>query len=588
MINYQYKKSEVTSITWELKNKILSNDKLATTPEYMKIGKLDNNGPFNLASVALQTDLQNKPSTEKTNWFFTKASPVNMNKNINNNNRDNNNNNNNAKGKNEETHLHSFITTTDNPSLKLNENNQLKAKHTDEYHDIWTLYDYDELNSIYPTSEYRSWDENDGMDHSIFLTDSTYNSEILFKDKSLDSIIIEHDRLIKDVIYLLVGSPSLCFRWYEPSFILRRSNIRLRYITPAAIKIIIDDMLLFGTIMKNLENTVQQIKLYPENYGAICVSFASCLSDLLIHLQYTILSIFPISNASKIQLKEIHHRMEVFFMLLKQLNQIIYSISKKSEKNILVGHYLLSSIYKQAEIYDDLNTEYNGFYKAIYMSLFIHSSLPWLNILKKWVLFGECDDLYQEFFISDNDTLIDSLVPCFIDLKQAEMIHTIGMKIKQTPIKKTIDLAWWHDFIVNDDIDYKNRDASFTMDWLNKQAPILTILSNPNIEQSSLFLNTFKKYMQWQNEDYVPPLSIIIQQQILTPILEWYQLYQPTTSTSLTSSISMESKKNPIMNRHDVLFTFWENHEDEYPSKYYVDEKCPSFNIATTFLNHSS
>lgn len=88
-------------------------------------------------------------------------------------------------------------------------------------------------------------------------------------------------------------------------------------------------MLLFGTIMKNLENTIQQIKSYPENYGAICVSFACCLSDLLVHLQYTILSIFPIANISKIQLKEIHYRMEVFFVLLKQLNQIVYSISKK-------------------------------------------------------------------------------------------------------------------------------------------------------------------------------------------------------------------------------------------------------------------
>lgn len=96
------------------------------------------------------------------------------------------------------------------------------------------------------------------------------------------------------------------------------------------------------------------------------------------------------------------------------------------------------------------------------MSFFIHSSIPWLNILKKWLLFGECDDPYHEFFIID-DKLIDDLLPCFINLQQAEMIHNIGIKIKQSSIKnedyaeKMNDLTWWDDFIINDDIDVKNR-----------------------------------------------------------------------------------------------------------------------------------
>lgn len=136
-------------------------------------------------------------------------------------------------------------------------------------------------------------------------------------------------------------------------------------------------------------------------------------------------------------------------------------------------------------------------------------------------------------------------------------------------------------------IIFLNRDVPFTIDWLNKQAPILNILSNPNIEQSSLFLKTFKRCMQWQNENYVPPLSITIHQQILYPISNWCQLNSSTSSTLTLPSSSIESKSNHIMNRHDVLFTFWDNHDDEYPNKYYVDENCPSFNIAT-LLNHSS
>ncbi|KAI9304616.1 hypothetical protein BJ944DRAFT_82825 [Cunninghamella echinulata] len=222
------------------------------------------------------------------------------------------------------------------------------------------------------------------------------------------------------------------------------------------------------------------------------------------------------------------------------------------------------------------------------MSFFIHSSIPWLHILKKWLLYGECEDPYHEFFIKDSK-LIDTLLPNFITLQQAEIIFNTGIAMKKLSStnedhsEKTNHLQWWDNFInTNNDSNTNIRNMKLTTEWLNKQAPILTLLSNPNIEQSSLFLNTFKIWMQWQNENHVPPLSIIVHQQILNPITNWCQW-----SLSNDTSLPVTVKNGYDMNRHDLVFTFWDNHDAEYPYQYYVDEKCPPVNIAT-HLNCSS
>ncbi|CAO3645974.1 unnamed protein product [Cunninghamella echinulata] len=206
MINYPFKKPNVASTTWELKNKFLNHDKLETVPEYMKIDKL-NNGPFDLTSAALQTD-----NTLDTLHLDTKDT-------------------NKGKGK---AKVHSFTTANNSSSTNLNKD-IIQEKNFIEDNDIWTLYNNDALKSVY-ISGYHSWDKKNKTDHPIFLTDSTEYSDIIFKNKSPNTDIIEHERLIKDMIYLLVGSPSLCFRWCQSKFVLRQPTIQLRYITSTAVQ----------------------------------------------------------------------------------------------------------------------------------------------------------------------------------------------------------------------------------------------------------------------------------------------------------------------------------------------------------------
>lgn len=86
------------------------------------------------------------------------------------------------------------------------------------------------------------------------------------------------------------------------------------------------------------------------------------------------------------------------------------------------------------------------------MSFFIHSSIPWLHILKKWLLYGECEDPYHEFFINDSK-LIDTLLPNFITLQQAEIIFNTGIAMKKLSTtnedhsEKMNHLQWWDNFI---------------------------------------------------------------------------------------------------------------------------------------------
>ncbi|KAI9304617.1 hypothetical protein BJ944DRAFT_266578 [Cunninghamella echinulata] len=221
MINYPFKRSDVASTTWELKSKFLNHDKLEAVPEHMKINKL-NNGPFDLTSVALQADVLNQSSNQKTKWDFKNSlDTLNLDTNDTN------------KGK-EKTKVHSFITANNSSPADLNKD-IIQEKNFIEDSDIWTLYNNEAQKSAYILG-YRSWDKKNEIDCPIFLTDSTKYSDIIFKKNPSNAGIIEHERLIKDIIYLLVGSPSLCFRWCQSKFVLRQPAIQLRYITPTAIQ----------------------------------------------------------------------------------------------------------------------------------------------------------------------------------------------------------------------------------------------------------------------------------------------------------------------------------------------------------------
>ncbi|CAO3587523.1 unnamed protein product [Absidia cylindrospora] len=300
--------------------------------------------------------------------------------------------------------------------------------------------------------------------HSPYLTESASSMEALYYTKFPDTLVVENERLIKDVVYLLTGVSSLCFEWKidERVFKICETGIRLADLSPGVVRHILQPMLLFGTRMKTLEDFSAYIQSHPALFGSVGISFACCLGELLCYLQHTIVSLFAPSSPSSTtdrhthehQLLEIHHRMEGFFFIMHHLvNLCTMGSSRNRRYDIPRGGELLTLLYNNVLYLDDLQTGYTGFLKAIYMTLLINASTPWLWMMTQWLNDGTLHDPYHDFFIVDNEQnnsahmkINTAALPCFLSKKYAKMVLRAGMSILQQKVDPTkldeLDLSW--------------------------------------------------------------------------------------------------------------------------------------------------
>ncbi|ORZ17001.1 hypothetical protein BCR42DRAFT_24441 [Absidia repens] len=101
---------------------------------------------------------------------------------------------------------------------------------------------------------------------------------------------------------------------------------------------------------------------------------------------------------------------------------------------------------------------YTGFLKAIYMTLLINASTPWLAMVTQWLNTGTFHDTYHDFFIVANEqnnsadkrtasmTINTAALPCFLSEKYAKMVLRAGMSILQQKVDPAmldeLDLTW--------------------------------------------------------------------------------------------------------------------------------------------------
>ncbi|KAI8330893.1 Spc98 family-domain-containing protein [Chlamydoabsidia padenii] len=423
---------------------------------------------------------------------------------------------------------------------------------------------------------------------SPFLTESNDCIEELYQLKYPDTVVVDQERLNKDVVYLLTGVPSLCFEWKQTgtkgSFQLRTTRIRLADVNADTMQHLLQPMILFGTRMKRLDHFIHHIQANPSVFGTIATSFVCCLGELVSYLQYSILSLFSSTtiNGNQSQpLLDIHHRMEGFFLIMYHLTELC-SIESSMDDHCIRGSDLLSLLYNKAHHLDDLQTGYLGFMKAIYLTLLFNTSTPWLTIMNRWLNDGTLYDPYNEFFITNNNTINEpvldpSALPCFLSPQIAKLILRAGMSIQQQkkqmgsntsllPLHLSwLDPSWFPE---------KTTDTHSTK--IHYHPLSLSLLPDPDthLQQGRPSVITLEKWMNYQENNYVMPLAILLQQQLIDPI----QHHCQSIDTSPTAT-SPETK-----GRQDLFFTYWNGHSDQHPTTCYVDIDTPPFTLATFLL----
>lgn len=125
--------------------------------------------------------------------------------------------------------------------------------------------------------------------------------------------------LVKSLIQVLVGSPSIYFYWHENKFQQRESNMRILGVSAAAIQPVIKELLTFATQLKKLEKAAISCKS-TTRFGMTGVAFGCCLAEFIINVQQQIILLFE--NEDNVTILKVHQYVYNLAVVTKKLCQL--------------------------------------------------------------------------------------------------------------------------------------------------------------------------------------------------------------------------------------------------------------------------
>ncbi|KAG0749889.1 hypothetical protein G6F57_004047 [Rhizopus arrhizus] len=286
----------------------------------------------------------------------------------------------------------------------------------EEESDIWTFegespacygtLSWEALSSRFPTmSQIHLSKRQIG---SAFLTEAPLDCfESVIKRE--DDVTVKEEQLVKSLVQAIVGRPSIYFSWDLKERCFKSTRpVRILGVSAASIQPIVDEILSFGGRMKAIEYVAKECQLNPRKYGLTGVAFACCLLELLLNIQNSLINMFE---------------------------------DMKYELTILKVYQYVHKIQQ----FDLVQSGKSAFYRSICLTVLCYTSVPYLNILSKWLGLdsdgnGVFEDPYQEFFICKSMGPYDSFqeyqikpgiaLPYFISIDLAIYILRSGISLQ--------------------------------------------------------------------------------------------------------------------------------------------------------------
>lgn len=130
---------------------------------------------------------------------------------------------------------------------------------------------------------------------------------------------VDQSDLVKSLIQVLVGSPSIYFYWHRDEFQQRQSNMRILGVSAAAVQPVIKELLKFATQLEKLEKAALSCK-NTTRFGMTGVAFGCCLAEFLINVQQQIILLFE--NEKDVTILKVHQYVYNLAAVTKQLCQL--------------------------------------------------------------------------------------------------------------------------------------------------------------------------------------------------------------------------------------------------------------------------
>lgn len=127
--------------------------------------------------------------------------------------------------------------------------------------------------------------------------------------------VVYESNLVKSLIQAMVGLPSIYFIWNHNRF--EMLPVRILGVSAVAIQPILKEVLLFGTRLRRIEHIAHMCRDNPERYGLIGLALSSCLSQLHVNMQYTLISVFE--KEDHVTVLRLHQYVNDLSTLTKQL-----------------------------------------------------------------------------------------------------------------------------------------------------------------------------------------------------------------------------------------------------------------------------
>ncbi|ORX46301.1 hypothetical protein DM01DRAFT_1410667 [Hesseltinella vesiculosa] len=431
--------------------------------------------------------------------------------------------------------------------------------------DLWS-----QVPSLPHSKKHRSWDDGEDIyDTTLYLTDSVIATSTVYDEHCPHTWIIRRSRLIKDIHSLLLGLPSMCFRWNQDQqrFEQRKPGLRLTQVTATSLTNFLNPMMEFGSQLLRTIHFADRTRQQSMTHSCLSVSFGCSLLDLLVYLQHTIDSFFRATSAP-LSLIAIDRHMKPFYALMTSVQEFC------GTQNLPAGASLLTKLYNQVLAIDDLRFQpQNEFSRALWMTLLVTTAVPWFDMLESWLNTGEFNDRYQDFFLDEQREVQTQRLPCFLDLPTARLILRAGRTDGSSPPPQLISLSSIPKPLTTSLLPRKEMPAD---DLLS-----LNPLADPELhfrqQQFIRALDLYKTSEQGSTVSVLPPLVTILNEQFLDPIRR-----HCCDLLTKPSEIVVSSRHSIVATpaRHDILFTFWDDHEQFYPTSFTTDDDLTPFLIS--------
>lgn len=252
--------------------------------------------------------------------------------------------------------------------------------------------------------------------------------EPIIQSRNLGQQPVYEADLVKSLIQVLVGSPSIYFYWHNTiGFQMRRATMRLLGLSGATLQPMIKELLQFATLLNKLETAATHCKETTKHYGLIGVAMGCCLTEFHLFIQQQIISLFE-NEQHKVTILKMHQYVNNLVDITEKLCKLccigvdLNELNREQREHVKefgyylpVGVDLINLLHTEIQYYDLVQCGSESFYRDLCLAMLHYISIPYLSMLSKWLgleseYSGVFDDPYDEFFIKTNvnkDNVLD-------------------------------------------------------------------------------------------------------------------------------------------------------------------------------------